>query len=73
VDCPKCRGQMVQGFVLDRSQGQQLVSEWVPGAPRTSFWRGVKLPDETMLPIGAFRCAHCGFLEFYARAEFEAS
>ena len=69
--CPKCSGEMQRGFVLDNSYGARLISHWVPGGPEKSFWNGTKWTDEeTHIPIAAFRCASCGFLESYARAEF---
>lgn len=67
--CCKCDGQLVQGFVVDHTYGGLAAGEWGPGAPIPSFWTGTKRPAET-LPIGAFRCSSCGFLEFYAGQEF---
>jgi hypothetical protein len=69
--CPKCGNEMQQGFVLDNTHGGRVVSQWVPGAPRESFWLGTKVPDDH-LPIGTYRCSSCGFLESYARTEFAA-
>lgn len=57
---------------MDNSQGARSVGHWVPGPPEKSFWRGTKLPDEELIPIGTFRCGSCGYLESYARAEFKA-
>jgi hypothetical protein len=68
--CPKCQGEMVQGFVADFTHGWVLVSTWVEGPPEKSFWSGTKAPKEKCLPIGTFRCAACGYLESYAQAEF---
>jgi hypothetical protein len=70
--CPKCNGQMEQGFVVDITYGGRLVSQWAAGAPAKSVWVGTKLPEEKLIPIGVFRCASCGFLESYARHEFAA-
>ena len=70
--CPKCSGVMVRGFVADFSFHQVAVSTWVEGPPRASFWKGTEFPAEKSLPIGAFRCSECGFLEYYARPEFAA-
>ena len=70
--CPKCDGQMEQGFILDMTYGARLVSQWAAGAPVKSFWTGTKLPEDKLIPIGAFRCASCGYLESYARDEFAA-
>jgi hypothetical protein len=71
--CPKCDGRMVQGFVPDYSYGARLVSSWHEGPPKKSFWVRTKAPLSEGIPIGAFRCSNCGFLEFYSRDEFAAS
>lgn len=47
------------------------VSAWVEGPPEKSFWTGTKVPAEKRIPIGTFRCPKCGFLESYARPEFD--
>ena len=71
--CPKCNGEMAQGFIVDWSQGiDRRVSRWVEGAPENSFWHGTKAPEEKSVPVGTFRCSACGFLESYARPEFAA-
>jgi len=61
---------MEQGFVLDKTHGAQMVSQWVPGAPLKSFWVGTKAPGDDLVPIGTYRCSSCGYLESYARHEF---
>ena len=71
--CPKCRGDMQQGFIVDNSYGELIVSHWAAGAPRKSFWTGTKLPQEKRIPIGTYRCSSCGFLEAYARPDFAAT
>jgi predicted nucleic-acid-binding Zn-ribbon protein len=70
-DCPKCGRSMEQGFVVDNGYKVRSVIHWARGAPQKSFWSGTKLPD-VVLPIGAFRCSSCGYLEFFARKEFAA-
>ena len=71
--CPKCGGRMAQGFVADFYQGgSRRVSSWVEGAPQKSFWVGTTISNRTTIPIGTFRCENCGFLESFARLEFEA-
>jgi hypothetical protein len=64
---------MAQGFILDHTYGARVVSHWGPGAPLKTFWAGTKVPEGEMVPIGAYRCAGCGFLEMYARHEFAAT
>lgn len=72
--CPKCQGEMVQGFIVDWSQGGgRRISSWVEGAPEKSFWHGTSAPAEKHVPVGTFRCSKCGFLESFARPEFGAS
>jgi hypothetical protein len=70
--CPKCRGDMEQGFIIDNSHGERIVSHWAAGAPRKSFWTGTKVQQKAV-PIGTYRCSSCGFLEAYARPEFGAT
>ncbi len=65
--CPKCNEPMVQGFLLDRGQQNEVsVGEWVEGHPIKSFWGGIKAPKDKRIPIGAFRCSACGYVELYA-------
>jgi hypothetical protein len=64
---------MEQGFIPDITHGGQIASRWAPGLPLKSFWTGTKIvPKEELIPLGAFRCASCGYLELYARPEFAA-
>ena len=72
LSCPKCEGEMEQGFIVDYSHGALFVSQWAPGAPKKSFWQWTKLPKEGAIPVGTFRCSSCGYLESYARPEFAA-
>jgi hypothetical protein len=70
--CPKCTGATIQGFVPDFSQGGSLIGTWHEGQPRKSFWRGSHASNGDGIPIGSFRFAACGFLEFYADEKFRA-
>ena len=80
LSCPKCNGEMINGFVMDSTFGAALVSQWVKGSPqiaRASFGilpqSGIEAPKtEDVIPIATFRCQSCGFLESYAREEFAA-
>lgn len=63
---------MVQGFLFDfMGDHGRTVAKWTAGVPTKSFWMGVKVDTEQLLPVGAFRCVSCGLLELYARPEFE--
>jgi len=70
---PKCDGEMVQGFVPDYSPAAIFVSGWHEGKPKKSFWTVAKAPLDEGVPIGAFRCGKCGFLEFYTDSVFAAA
>ena len=73
LQCPKCKGEMAQGFVPDfYSHSAVLVGGWHEGQPKKSFWTRTKAPFLEGIPIGAFRCQKCGFLEFYSDAKFAA-
>jgi len=70
--CPKCQGEMEQGFVLDYFKGGRSVISWSSGQPKKSFFFGIKLFEVKQIPIGTFRCKDCGYLESFARPEFDA-
>jgi predicted nucleic-acid-binding Zn-ribbon protein len=70
--CPKCQGEMEQGFVLEIFQGGRSVISWSSGQPKKSFFFGIKLFEVKQIPIGTFRCKDCGYLESFARPEFDA-
>jgi hypothetical protein len=72
VLCAKCKGEMVQGFVPDYSHAAIIVGSWHQGQPKKSFWTGTKVLRSDGVPIGAFRCEQCGFLEFYSDLKFAA-
>jgi len=36
--CPKCNGEMVQGFTYGREGPNRVVSTWVEGAPEKVGW-----------------------------------
>ena len=73
IQCPKCNGEMVQGFIFDRADGgHRRVINWVEGAPEKYFWTVTRVPEEKCVPVGTFRCSVCGFLESYAHPEFAA-
>ena len=69
--CSKCNGEMVQGFLFESEGPRRMVSTWVEGAPEKSWFGSAKVPKEKCVPVGTFRCSVCGFLESYARPEFD--
>ncbi len=73
VECPKCQDKMVQGFMPDYTFIARWVSSWVEGPPHRSYLSYIKVPIGGGVPIAAFRCKNCGYLEFYADNKFAAS
>jgi hypothetical protein len=67
--CPKCNGQFEAGYLPDASYAAQAIGRWASGSPNKSFLGGTKFAKETV-PICAFRCNGCGYIEIYAREEF---
>jgi len=70
--CPKCGHAMTLGFVADKTRGSVELSRWYSGEPKLTFLNGVAIDSVPSLPIGAYRCDGCSFLELYARAEYAA-
>ena len=66
IPCPRCQAFMLPGFVADATYGGNVQEKWVPGAPRTNFWRGLQVDDKQALPVTTLRCPKCGYLESYA-------
>lgn len=69
-NCPKCRGLMEEGFILDHGDmNVGLINTWVEGAPVKSFWNGIKISNKSQFAVKTFRCVDCGYLESYATEE----
>ena len=67
LECPRCRGAMEIGFVLDRGHGNaRQEQEWVEGELEKSFWVGVRTKGREKFGVRTFRCERCGYLESYA-------
>ena len=65
--CPKCKGTMHSGFVANAAHGQMLQSSWSPGEPESRrYIGGVKVKRDEQVPMTAWRCTDCGYVEFYA-------
>jgi hypothetical protein len=63
---------MVQGFVSEHREQTVQLAGWVEGPPKKAFMRGIDIPVNGGMPIGAFRCKQCGYMEFYADEIFAA-
>ena len=67
-ECPRCRGNMSEGFVVDRGHGNtQGQQKWVEGEPVKSFWFGLDTSDRAKYEVRTYRCGRCGYLESYAQ------
>jgi predicted nucleic-acid-binding Zn-ribbon protein len=64
--CPKCGQQMQEGYVPGASQSRAGEIQWVSGVPDVGYF-GLNLRGKEVVAIRTFRCAGCGYLEFYAR------
>ena len=64
IKCPKCGGEMEEGFVADRSTSFNIAQSqyWGTG---TSMLEMGKLKDQKI--VTTYRCKSCGFLESYAK------
>ena len=73
LNCPKCRAEMEEGFILDQTYGANLPSNWVEGEPVRSIWSGTKIKNKKKYQVRTLRCVRCGFLESYATEEDEGT
>jgi hypothetical protein len=64
--CPDCHGEMVEGVILDKIQGGQLIPKWTEGHPERSFWVGAKATGKESFSVETYRCVNCGLLRSYA-------
>lgn len=71
---PKCNYEMEQGYIPDHmTQFFAGIKSWHKGKPRRAFLGGgIKSFFGGGVPIGAYRCTDCGYLEFYAWNDFKA-
>ena len=66
--CPKCQKHMERGHIPDLAHGAVRESSWAPGdAVPQRFFGGIKYKAGETIPLSAYRCPTCGYIEFYAR------
>jgi len=71
MKCLRCSVAMEEGYLADGGYGATSeVAKWVGGAPDVR-WYGVKTKGHEQIPLSAFRCANCGYVEFRAIAARE--
>jgi predicted nucleic-acid-binding Zn-ribbon protein len=67
--CPKCQKTMEEGHVPDIGRNSATQSGWAHGpAERVRFFGGIKVKKKEQIPLSAYRCPSCGFVEFYAKS-----
>jgi hypothetical protein len=66
VECTRCHAHMESGWVADYTHGGIQRENWSPGEPQPSFWTGLKVERDQVIPITTLRCPSCGYLESYA-------
>ena len=56
IECIRCHVQMEVGYVPDLREGGSSQQVWSPGEPRKSFWTGLKMKADQLVPVKTFRC-----------------
>lgn len=65
--CQKCQKTMEEGYVPDIGYGNVQLASWSPGTPEgRRYMGGIKMRTQDLLPLTAFRCPNCGYVELYA-------
>ncbi len=64
--CPKCGGEMKEGFVVDKGYAQRSFARWVAGPPEETLFGFPKIDGKETRSIRTFCCQSCRFLESYA-------
>ena len=65
LKCPRCKGSLETGRILDRCGGSNQLSIWSPGEPK-KFIFGMVKANKGSMPVQTYRCRDCGYLESYA-------
>jgi hypothetical protein len=68
--CPKCSTFMDRGYIPDYANSDVVVLQavWTPGDPRPRrFQTGIRTDPGAQIPLTAYRCPSCGYVELYAR------
>jgi hypothetical protein len=57
---------MSAGVIAEKGDAGWLIASFLPGVPKVSRWWGLKVRKQDLVPISAWRCGRCGYLESYA-------
>jgi len=61
---------MERGHIPEKGRNQVTQTGWSRGAPeRVRFFGGIKFRAKEQLPLTAFRCPGCGYVELYAQPD----
>jgi hypothetical protein len=75
IACPKCSQRMLEGFLpYTVGRGSSVYSQypidWAAGKPVRGWlgsWGGLRMRGRVRVPVTAYRCASCGYVEIYAK------
>ena len=66
-ECPKCQKKMEPGHIPDLTHGSVQQAAWVAGFPEVRrFIGGIRYDKKKLVPVTAWRCPKCGYVELYA-------
>jgi predicted RNA-binding Zn-ribbon protein involved in translation (DUF1610 family) len=66
--CPKCQKTMEEGHIPDMGRNRATQTAWSHGrAERQRFFGGIKFKPKEQIPLTAYRCPSCGYVELYAK------
>jgi predicted RNA-binding Zn-ribbon protein involved in translation (DUF1610 family) len=66
--CPKCQKTMEEGHIPDVGRNRATQTAWSHGrAERQRFFGGIKFKPKEQIPLTAYRCPSCGYVELYAK------
>ena len=66
-ECPRCHKTMEPGHIPDLGHGVVAQSSWVAGLPQVRrFLGGIRYDKKALVPMTAYRCPRCGYVELYA-------
>ena len=65
IACLRCQADMELGYVLDRAHNSEEVARWV-GGPPDRRWYGLRTKGRVNVPLVAYRCSVCDYVELRA-------
>ena len=71
LKCLRCNSAMERGYLPDRGHADSMkIAEWVSDAPEQRWW-GLRTTGHQQIPLSAYRCSQCGYVELRALDEGE--